>query len=83
MTSFFKKMDELNSTANKYNIFSAPISDREAIHFLSDYLLKDGEIYTAVPLTHEQMNTEVVFTILKKYSSKFRKELRKWEKKNK
>lgn len=83
MSKFFDRIDELNATVNKGNIFNPPITDREAVVFLENYLLKDGDIYISTPMSHEQMNTEIVFTILKRYSRKFRKELKQWEKKHK
>lgn len=70
---------ECNKEEQKDNIFLPPIESQEAIHFLKDYLLGE-DWYSTVPST-KQVNTEIVYNILLKYSKEFRKELKKYEKK--
>lgn len=79
---FLDKIDELNNTINKGNIFNPPISSDEAIHFLLIYLLGENW-YSPNPLPQEQINTEIVHEILLKYSKKYRKEYKAWKKKRK
>lgn len=70
---FIERIIELNKTINKDNIFAPPISDREALMFIKDYLLGE-DWYSYNPIHYEQINTEMVFEILMKYSKRFRKE---------
>jgi len=58
---------------DNYNILPPKLDDRQALLFLQNYLLGE-EWYVVSPLSHEQVNTELVFDILIKYSKKFRKE---------
>lgn len=65
---------------DKDNILCTGITDREFVNFIIDYLLGE-DWYTAVPLSHEQINQVALEEILENYSKKFRKELlayKKW-----
>jgi len=55
------------------NICPPPLEPQQAVNFLKDYLL--GEYwYSTMPMSTKQINTEIVYKILKKYSKRFRKE---------
>lgn len=58
------------------NMCPPPLDAQDALDFLKDYLLGENW-YVVMPLSQKQCNTEIVATILKKYSSKYRKELAK------
>jgi len=74
---FTERMDELNDTINKGNILSPSLSDREALLFIVDYLL--GEDWCSPsPISTEQINTEIVHTILYKYSKEYKEEYDEW-----
>lgn len=76
--TFTQYIDE--KTAEKdYGIFAPPTSDKQAVQFLCRYLLGD-DWYSPNPASHEQINTEIVHSILYKYSKKYRKEYEKWRK---
>lgn len=77
--TFTEWLEFQNSTTNKDNIFSPPMSDSTAVQFLKDYLLGD-DWYVTDPLCSDQINTQIVYDILCKYSRKFRKELKQFEK---
>ena len=53
-----------------------------AIDFLKTYLLGE-DWYTVNPISQEQINTEIVFEILFKYSKRFKKEYKIMKKKSK
>lgn len=77
--TFLDRIDQLNNTTNKGNFFNPPITDKEAIGFLRDYLLgKDW--YDVNPVSHDQVNTSIVHSILYKYSRKYRKDYKVWKK---
>lgn len=73
---FLEWLNFQNETANKDNIFPPAMESQMAVDFLCDYLLGD-DWYTVNPISTAQVNTEVVYDILRKYSRRFRKELRK------
>ena len=53
------------------------LDSQKAIDFLCDYLL--GENYYIInPISTTQVDADIVFDILKKYSKKFRKEYKKY-----
>lgn len=56
-----------------------PIDSNLALKFLKDYLLGE-DWYVAYSAPSSQINTEIVYSILKSYSKKFRKELKREEK---
>ena len=68
---------ELDQLDMRYfeNMITVPISNDKTIDILRSYLL-GNDWYTVDPLSKEQTNTEIVYDILRKYSKKFRKELR-------
>ena len=62
--------------------FSPPMDSQLAVDFLQRYLLGE-DWYSMVPQSQDQINTEIVYYILLKYSPKFRKEFRKYIKQQK
>ena len=65
---------------DKDNIFSVGVSDAEFRMFVIDYLL--GTDWCVVdPLGQTQINEIALYEILKKYSKKYRKEIRHIRKK--
>lgn len=70
---FLEKNNDIN------NILPTPMEAQEAINFLSDYLLGE-EWYVINSINSKQVNTEIVFAILEKYSKKFKKEKKRWNK---
>ena len=65
---------------DKDNIFCTGISDIEFIKFAIKYLLGD-DWYVIDPLAHSQIVQIALEEILKKYSKKFKKELKNYSKK--
>lgn len=63
----------------KDNIFPPPLEPQRAIDFLCDYLLGE-DWYVVDPLGTKQVNTEIVDSILYKYSKRYRKEVKKFNK---
>ena len=56
------------------NIFPPPLPAQKAVDFLRRYLL--GEDYYVVdPISTEQCNTRIVYTILERYSKRFKQEI--------
>jgi hypothetical protein len=70
---FYDWMDENDDPEN---IFNPPMDAQTAVDLLKDYLLGE-DWYNVDPVSTEQINTEIVYEILMKYSHKFRKEFRK------
>ena len=66
-----------NSTENKDNILAPCMDAQTAVNFLIDYLIGD-DWYVAYPACTEQVNTEAVMLILQKFSRKYKKELKTW-----
>lgn len=53
------------------------MNDKEFIGFIMEYLCPN---YVSVnPISHEQINTEVLFEVLNKYSKKFKKEVKNYK----
>lgn len=73
MTEWFKSNDDPN------NIFAPPMDAQTAIWILCDYLLSEKWV-TPNPISQEQINTEIVCEILGKYSKKYQKEMKEWQK---
>ena len=69
-----KFFDILNDSS--YGIMAAPTDPALGFEILSTYLLPKGWYSTSGGGAH-QVNTEIVFEILVKYSKEFRKEARK------
>ena len=63
-------------TDNTYGLMPAPISDKEALYVLVDYLLGE-DWYITASVSPRQANTCIVDAILKKYSKQYRKDLKK------
>ena len=82
MANILKWLKEQNETVNKGNIFPPPLESQMAIDFLKNYLLGE-DWYTVNPISQEQINTEIVFEILFKYSKRFKKEYKIMKKKSK
>ena len=61
------------------NIFGVGISDAEFRNFAIDYLLGE-DWYVVDPLGQTQINEIALYCILEKYSAKFKKEKRDYEK---
>ena len=55
------------------------LTDGEAIHFLAKYLL--GDDWYSIYMHHDQINTDITHSILRKYSRKYRKDRNLWLKK--
>lgn len=68
-----------NSTENKDNILAPCMDAQTAVNFLIDYLIGD-DWYVAYPACVEQVNTKAVMFILQKFSRKYKKELKAWNK---
>lgn len=79
MTDYKKKLFEILSDET-YGICPAPMSADTAIQILVEYLLSEN-FYISMPLSQEQANTEIVATILEKYSKTYRKDRKEFIKK--
>lgn len=73
--NFLDWLNEQNTTVNKDNIFPPALEPQMAVNFLQEYLLGE-EWYTVNPISTMQVNSEIVFEILLRYSKRFRKELK-------
>ena len=62
------------------NLCPPPLNAQLAVYFLLDYLV-DVDWYTTMPMSTEQVNTEIVDLILRNYSKKYQKELKERGKK--
>ena len=62
---------------DKDNMCPPPLPAQKAVYFLLDYLI--GDWYSAMPMSTEHINVEIVNLILSKYSKKYRKERKKHE----
>ena len=68
------KLTEWINNQPDYGLCDPPMSDREALRFLVDYLVPGFQV--AMPESQEQVNTVIVYEILETYSKTFRKEIR-------
>lgn len=82
MADILKWLKEQNETVNKGNIFPPPLESQMAIGLLKDYLLGENW-YTVNSISQEQINTEIVFEILFRYSKRFKREYKIMKKKSK
>jgi len=73
-------MAKKENEKDKENMMPVALNAQLAISFLKDYLLGQ-DWYFSDPISAEQINTEIVFEILKKYSKEFKKELKQLRKK--
>lgn len=80
-SKFLDRIHELNSTVNKGNMLSPPMSGDEAIDFLRVYLLDEDWVGIINPISKDDINTEIAHDILLKYSRKYRKKYKRWRKK--
>ena len=64
---------------DKDNIYCTGITDREFVHFIIKYLLGE-DWYVVDPLGHDQINQIALEEILDKYSKRFRKEIKRFNK---
>lgn len=69
----------LKAQENPENILPPELDFEKAIYFLKNYLLGE-DWYVNYPGSAKQITTDIVYDILKKYSKKFRKELKIYEK---
>lgn len=76
MNEYKKKLFGILSDTT-YGICPAPMSADVALQILTTYLLGE-DFYIVMPVSQEQANTEIVATILNKYSKQFRKDRRKF-----
>ena len=65
--------DWLDAHDDKNSVVGPSMSAEQALDFLKDYLL-GSDWYTESPCSGDQMNTEIVYAILSKYSKRFRSE---------
>ena len=77
--SFLKWLKKENEK-DKENMMPVSLNAQLAISFLKDYLLGQ-DWYFPSPASAEQVNTEIVYEILEKYSKEFKKELKQLRKK--
>ena len=61
------------------NTLPPELDFEKAIYFLKNYLLGE-DWYVTYSGSAKQINTDIVYDILRKYSKKFRKELKAYEK---
>ena len=76
--SFIEWLKSENSK-DQDNILPPELDFEKAIYFLKNYLLGE-DWYVNYPGSAKQITTDIVYDILKKYSKKFRKELRAYRK---
>jgi hypothetical protein len=84
---FKKKVSEKNTLtywlaneAEDCGLMQPPLNAQKALDILKDYLLGE-DWYVVNPVNTEQCNTQIVYEILKRYSSEFNKEIKRWHKK--
>lgn len=78
----FTRWLESENAKDPDNMLPPALDFEKAIYFLKNYLLGE-DWYVEYPGTPKQINTDIVYDILKKYSKKFRKELKAYEKEQK
>ena len=78
----FTEWLKLENSKDPDNMLPPALDFEKAIYFLKNYLLGENW-YVEYPGTPKQINTDIVYDILKKYSKKFRKELKAYEKEQK
>ena len=70
---------KLENSKDPDNMLPPGLDFEKAIYFLKDYLLGE-DWYVSYSGSAKQITTDIVYEILKKYSKKFRKELKTYEK---
>ena len=78
----FTEWLKLENAKDPDNILSPELDFEKAIYFLKNYLLGE-DWYVNYSGSAKQINTDIVYNILRKYSKKFRKELKNYEKETK
>ena len=66
----------LDENLEKDNILPPVLDAQTALDFLQQYLLGE-DWYSVNPLPTNQVNAEIVISILEKYSKKYKKEMRR------
>ena len=69
----------LKYEAEDCGLMQPPLDAQKALNFLKDYLLGE-DWYVVNPVNTQQCNTQLVFEILEKYSTEFKKEIKRWYK---
>lgn len=75
----FTEWLKLENAKDSDNILPSELDFEKAIYFLKNYLLGE-DWYVNYSGSAKQINTDIVYDILRKYSKKFRKELKAYEK---
>ena len=75
----FTEWLKLENSKDPDNILPPGLDFEKAIYFLKNYLLGE-DWYVNYSGSAKQINTDIVYNILRKYSKKFRKELKVYEK---
>ena len=75
----FTEWLKLENAKDPDNILPPGLDFEKAIYFLKDYLLGE-DWYISYSGSAKQITTDIAYDILKKYSKKFRKELKTYEK---
>lgn len=75
----FTEWLKLENAKDPDNILPPELDFEKAIYFLKNYLLGE-DWYVNYSGSAKQINTDIVYNILRKYSKKFRKELKVYEK---
>ena len=70
---------KLENSKDPDNMLPPGLDFEKAIYFLKDYLLGE-DWYVSYSGSAKQITTDIVYEILKKYSKKFRKELKIYKK---
>lgn len=78
-TVSFTEWLELENSKGPDNILPPELDFEKAIYFLKNYLLGE-DWYVNYSGSAKQVNTDIVYAILEKYSRKFRKELKTYKK---
>lgn len=68
-----KTFDEWLKEQDDYGIMAPPMDAETAIDFLRRYLLGE-DWYSPNPVSSKQINTEIVYLILRHYSKRYREE---------
>lgn len=75
----FTEWLKLENVKDPGNTLPPELDFEKAIYFLKNYLLGE-DWYVNYPGSSKQINTDIVYDILRKYSKRFRKELKVYEK---
>lgn len=75
----FTEWLKLENSKDPGNTLPPELDFEKAIYFLKNYLLGE-DWYVNYSGSAKQINTDIVYNILRKYSKKFRKELKVYEK---